>query len=112
MGGRVKPGIELRISCSDIMLNYRLSQKLKLLGNGEFNYLTISLTAKSSLGSKNKKNWKGKDKPTCSHYSLNNHTVDKCYKVHGYPPGYKQRGRGSSSVNQVSLQDDQSDKHS
>ena len=44
MGGRVKPGIELRISCSDTMLNYRLSQKLKLLGNGEFNHLTISLT--------------------------------------------------------------------
>ena len=36
--------IELRISCSDIMLNYRLSQKLKLLGNSEFNHLTISLT--------------------------------------------------------------------
>ena len=73
---------------------------------------STSLVAKSSSGSKNKKNWKGKDKPTCSHYSLNNHTVDKCYKVHGYPPGYKQRGRGSSSVNQVSRQDDQSNKHS
>ena len=45
MGGRVKLEIELRISCSDTMLNYRLSQKLKLLGNGEFNHLTISLTS-------------------------------------------------------------------
>ena len=44
MGDRVKQGIELRISCSDIMLNYKLSQKFKLLENGEFNYLTISLT--------------------------------------------------------------------
>ena len=44
MKGRVKSGIELRISCSNIMLNYRLSQKLKLLGNDEFNHLTISLT--------------------------------------------------------------------
>ena len=44
MGGRVKQGIELRISCSDIMLNYKLSQKFKLLGNSEFNHLTISLT--------------------------------------------------------------------
>ena len=26
------------------MLNYQLSQKLKLLGNGEFNHLTINLT--------------------------------------------------------------------
>ena len=43
MRDRVKPGIELRISYSDTMLNYRFSQKLKLLGNGEFNHLTISL---------------------------------------------------------------------
>ena len=40
----MKTGIELRISCFDTMLNYRLSQKLKLLGNGEFNHLTIILT--------------------------------------------------------------------
>ena len=40
MEGRVKPGIELKISYSDTMLNYRLSQKLKLLGNCEFNHLT------------------------------------------------------------------------
>ena len=45
MEGRVKLEIELRISCSDTMLNYRLSQKLKLLGNCEFNHLTISLTS-------------------------------------------------------------------
>ena len=41
---KLEPGIELRISCSNIMLNYRLSQKLKLLGNDEFNHLTINLT--------------------------------------------------------------------
>jgi len=40
MGGRVeKTGIELRTSCSDTMLNYQLSQKLKLLGYGKFNHL-------------------------------------------------------------------------
>ena len=48
MGGRVKPRIEFKISCSDTMLNYGLSQKLKLLGNGEFNHLTISLTRPKS----------------------------------------------------------------
>ena len=40
----LKLGIKLGIFCSDTMLNYRLSQKLKLLGNCEFNHLTISLT--------------------------------------------------------------------
>ena len=31
------------IYCILILLNYRLSQKLKLLGNGEFNYLIVIL---------------------------------------------------------------------
>ena len=30
-----------------------------------------------------------KDRPTCSHYGILGHTVDKCYKLYGYPPGYK-----------------------
>ena len=29
---------------SDIMLNYQLSQKLKLIRRGKFNHLTITLT--------------------------------------------------------------------
>ena len=44
MEGRVKLRIELKIFYSDTILNYRLSQKFKLLGDGEFNHLTISLT--------------------------------------------------------------------
>ncbi|KZV23821.1 hypothetical protein F511_22883 [Dorcoceras hygrometricum] len=28
------------------------------------------------------------DKVRCSHCHLPNHTVDKCYKLHGYPPGH------------------------
>ena len=36
--------IELKISYFDIMLNYWLSQKLKLLRYGKFNHLTIILT--------------------------------------------------------------------
>ena len=44
MIGRVKTEIELRMSCSDTMLKYWLSQKLKLLKYYEFNHLTIILT--------------------------------------------------------------------
>jgi hypothetical protein len=40
----VESGFELGISCSDTMRNYRFSQKLKLLGNCEFNHLTNILT--------------------------------------------------------------------
>jgi hypothetical protein len=31
---------------SDTILNYQLSQKLKLIGRGKFNHLTITLTKK------------------------------------------------------------------
>ena len=40
MWDRVESGFELGIKCFDIMRNYQLSQKLKLLGYDEFNYLT------------------------------------------------------------------------
>ena len=30
-----------------------------------------------------------KEEPYCSHCNFQGHTVDRCYKLHGYPPGYK-----------------------
>jgi hypothetical protein len=30
-----------------------------------------------------------KERPLCSHCGITGHIVDKCYKLHGYPPGYK-----------------------
>ena len=44
MGGKVKSAIELKISCSDIILNDRFSQKFNLLKNDKFNYLSIMVT--------------------------------------------------------------------
>jgi hypothetical protein len=39
----VKTGFELGITYSDTIIKYKLSQKLKLLGNDEFNHLTSIL---------------------------------------------------------------------
>ena len=44
------------------VLNYRLSQKFKLLGNGEFNHLTISLTLPLTCGPKLPLNKWGRNK--------------------------------------------------
>ena len=30
-----------------------------------------------------------RDRPLCTHCGIQGHTVDKCYKLHGYPLGYK-----------------------
>lgn len=32
----------------------------------------------------------------CSHCGYNGHTVDKCYKIHGYPPNFKHKKNPSS----------------
>ena len=48
---------------------------------------------------------KGKrEQPQCSHCGLQGHTIDHCYKLHGYPPGYKPRSKtqlGQAQANQA-----------
>ncbi|XP_068661756.1 uncharacterized protein [Aristolochia californica] len=44
--------------------------------------------------SQNKSNTR---RPVCSHCSIPGHTVEKCFKLHGYPPGYRSKSRSSNS---------------
>ena len=37
-----------------------------------------------------------------THYNMLGHTIEKCYKLHGYPPGYKPKGKSTINENQVS----------
>ena len=65
-------------------------------------------------GNYNAGNYKGqkKERPFCTHCNYPGHTVEKCYKLHGYPPGYKSNAARSKSTNtavaQVSNSDDSS----
>ena len=62
---------------------------------------STALAAKgTSIGSKNNKG-KDKERSVCSHCGLQGHTVEKFYKLHRYPPGYKAKGK-ASLANQVS----------
>ncbi|XP_030949946.1 uncharacterized protein LOC115973845 [Quercus lobata] len=38
---------------------------------------------------------KGKDRLVCTHCGKIGHTVDKCYKLHGFPPGFKFKNKSS-----------------
>lgn len=40
-----------------------------------------------------------KENPICTYCGIVGHIADKCYKLHGYPPSYKPKGK--SSANQV-----------
>ena len=43
-----------------------------------------------------------KDRPFCTHYNFSGHTIDRYYKLHGYPPGYKQKQQSKPGNEQVS----------
>lgn len=44
---------------------------------------------------------KAKDRPVCTHCGKTGHTVDKCYKLHGFPLGFKFKNK-PSMAHQVS----------
>ncbi|KAA8523857.1 hypothetical protein F0562_010280 [Nyssa sinensis] len=60
--------------------------------------------APASTFSRNVKNYQNpRSRSVCTHCGLPGHTVDKFYKLHGYPSGYRQSARTRTpSVNQVS----------
>ncbi|XP_019173560.1 PREDICTED: uncharacterized protein LOC109169140 [Ipomoea nil] len=59
-------------------------------------------------GSRSKKFYpNGNKKPICSYCGFTGHTTEKCYKKHGYPPGWKPRNRGVSYANQVQFASDE-----
>ncbi|XP_075649723.1 uncharacterized protein LOC142620208 [Castanea sativa] len=45
---------------------------------------------------------KGKEKPICTHCGKTGHTADKCYRLHGFPPGFKFKNK-TTMAHQVSL---------
>ena len=74
-------------------------EESKVLANVSVRAKKVFTKGKSNIG-------KGK---MCSHYGKGGHTMEVCYKKHGYPSGFKarQKSKGSapSNVNQVSTED-------
>jgi hypothetical protein len=75
---------------------------------GYFSHNSAAMMSKVSSSSSNnhfgKTQAQNKVKPTCSHCGIVGHTVEKCYRVHGYPPGFKftkNRGHSSSAGNRL-----------
>ena len=69
-----------------------------------------SFTHGSSFASNPSKNFKGnagKGRPICTHCGKLGHIKEKCYKLVGFPPSYKQKGK-ALMANQISLEVDQS----
>ncbi|XP_075646331.1 uncharacterized protein LOC142617361 [Castanea sativa] len=83
-------------------------QKQRSIGQGSskgpFVESTALAAAKTMIhGSKSFK--RGKERPTCSHYGLLGHTIEKCYRIHGYPPGYKTKALANQVLSLDSVQE-------
>ncbi|KAL5581465.1 hypothetical protein UlMin_013907 [Ulmus minor] len=52
-------------------------------------------TGTSNSGNHNSGVYKGyrKERPFCTHCNFHGHTIEKCYKIHGYPSGFKPKQR-------------------
>jgi len=62
---------------------------------------TVALMTRTNAPMHKPRKWTNrKDKPICSHCGIPGHTVDKCYRVHGFPPGFKFT-KNQSSANSV-----------
>ena len=46
-----------------------------------------------------------RDRPFCTHCKYQGHTIEKCYKLHGYPPGYKSKAKINHSAAAVNTSD-------
>ena len=57
------------------------------------------------------KNSKGKDRPICTHCGKLGHVMEKCFKLHGFPPSFKPKAK-NFMVNQVNAQEAYADKDS
>ncbi|KAK0591293.1 hypothetical protein LWI29_038100 [Acer saccharum] len=64
-----------------------------------FAVANVNSSSVSSYRTYNSGKAKG-ERPVCAYCGITGHTKDKCYKLHGFPPGFKFRnGNGRSSSN-------------
>ena len=85
-------------------------EKQRSFKNGEFTspvtahpIEATTLYSNASFGSKHSHSGKENSKkegPICTHYGKSGHIADKCYRLHGFPPGFK--FKNESMANQVS----------
>ncbi|KAL4558415.1 hypothetical protein LXL04_036615 [Taraxacum kok-saghyz] len=79
-------------------------EKQKMLSNNQNSMAFLAKTSPNQIAkpthhaqsSYKKYQNTNRERPFCSHCKFQGHTVDKCYKLHGYPPGYKPKYKQSN----------------
>ncbi|XP_016647541.1 PREDICTED: uncharacterized protein LOC107880502 [Prunus mume] len=73
-----------------------ITQEEKQRGSSQ----AITEPAAMAVRNNQRSNSSGRQPLHCSHCDRDHHTVDKCYKLHGYPPGHRlhKSGKGKGKV--------------
>ncbi|XP_075636645.1 uncharacterized protein LOC142608871 [Castanea sativa] len=67
-------------------------------GSSQSDAMAMFTNSKGNSNSNwNKGNGK-KERAFCTHCNMQGHTIEKCYKLHGYPLGYKPKGKSGANV--------------
>lgn len=64
-----------------------------------------SYNSSNATSNQTKKYSNNRERPYCSHCKFQGHTIEKCYKLHEYPPSYKTKSK-SNHVNVAIMNDD------
>uniref|UniRef100_A0A803PQS3 Reverse transcriptase Ty1/copia-type domain-containing protein n=1 Tax=Cannabis sativa TaxID=3483 RepID=A0A803PQS3_CANSA len=75
--------------------NQRRSQNLSVDSNSNMAFAFQGEKTTSKLESQGppKTHPPKRGRPFCTHCNMHRHTIEKCYKIHGYPPGYNKNGK-------------------
>ncbi|KAL8149308.1 hypothetical protein AgCh_006352 [Apium graveolens] len=96
--------------------NWKRSMILSLSAKNKLSFVDGSLTRPSNTTPEGKAwdRWKapnsGNAKRTyyCTHCQISGHSLERCFKVHGYPPGFKFKERKVAAISQNQLSDSSS----
>jgi hypothetical protein len=86
-----------------VLQEERQRQIVPLVSSLNHNTAAMMITTPQNQSSGSKTIFIRKDRPKCTHCGVLGHTIDKCYRIHGFPPGFKfNKGKNVPTVNQVS----------
>lgn len=83
-------------------------QEEKQLGHNPTPEVVV-MALRSDSGRSSTASYKSNPKPVCTHCGKTGHTMEKCYRLHGFPPGFKFTKNRNASAHVASTdQEDQS----
>ncbi|XP_019198085.1 PREDICTED: uncharacterized protein LOC109191867 [Ipomoea nil] len=94
--------LERKLNCSTHHKNKEITQAnvVQNVTSNEHNIVAVA----TSFNKKKFNNYGGKNVPKCTFCGMSGHTVEKCFKKHGYPPGwipgYKSKNKANKNAQQ------------